>query len=271
MQPMRFNGLLLFGRGVVLTGSIKAFPSSIKKSFLLSDEGHSIMDKNGAFFDRSGITVTIENSNRISAITNSKGEFELSIDTALKSFTLFFAKPLYGTFKKYYEVSNDSLYEVQGSTWDSSRSLIKRYVEWEGGQGYHMGLKSTVTVNSLQASIVNGQLKLTCNISTPNTGETYVRLFYQRNLPFTSFSNVLKNDKTMCGTLLVHDGNNVLDFCARCCLYGASGMNSGDTVYMTAYGDSFGDNIYKDIFTNQLVMPNVNLSNHITPISFVLP
>ncbi len=247
---------------------------TLKQSIHLGDEGPNKTDKSGKLFDASGIIITIENSNPvISTTTNSKGEINLSIDTALKSFTLIYAKPLYGTFKKYYTVSNDSLYQVRTSSWDSNSSLIKRYVGWESiVEDLDMGLTSTVTVNSLQASIVNGQLKLTCNISTPNTqGETYVRLFYQRNLPFTSFATVLKNEKTMSGQLLVHNGSNVLDFCARCCLYGYSGMNSGDTVYMTAYGDSFIDNIYKDIFTNQLVMPNINLSNHIMPISFVLP
>jgi hypothetical protein len=229
-----------------------------------------LVDEANLFVDKSGMTVTVEGSNpSITATTDANGEFKLTIPCSVKSFALVYSKSAYGTFKRFFEMRGDSLFRLQGE-------FEPRETFWgTASTGYtdneSLGYKSTVTVNSLTSSMVNGKLKIVCNVSSPNiAGEKFIRFFYSKSLPNISFNNVPKIVKNMGMPIAVKNGDNVFDMCMSC-LYQCADMKSGETVYITAYGDGFYANLYTDKPTGTFMMPNVNLSNHVAPVSITLP
>lgn len=246
----------------------KANTFLFKGSVLLVDEGN-------VFKDKSGMTVTLLNSNPlISTVTDSLGEFELTIDSSLATFALAYSKPMYGTYKRFFEKRGDTLFAMTGDNYESS----PRFFSCGNGKDIlystseSLGYKSTVTVNSLQLyRAMNGKFFLKCNISSPNlTGEKFIRLFYQKNFPNISFTTVSKTTKNMGMPIPVQNGDNVIPFCTSC-FYQCADLQSGDTVYLTAYGDSFYSNLYTEKSTNEFIMPNVNTTNNPAPVSFILP
>lgn len=243
-------------KSAIESDSLKKTTFTLKGNIILYDEGQTYLPLTNS----SGMTVTVENSNPlISAVTNSSGEFELALDTSINSFTLVYTKPLYGTFKRYYEKVGANMYALS----DTGRQATEAV-------GETLAAKSTVTVNSLSASIVDNKIRLKLNASSPDAGEKFIRLFYQKNQPGISFATVPKTLQNMSPAIPVQNGNNVYDLCADC-LYQCPGLNSGDTVYLTAYGDSWLLEQYTDRATNQVVMPNVNTSNNVAPVSFIVP
>jgi hypothetical protein len=227
----------------------------LKGGVLLFDEGNG-------FVSKSGMTVSIENSSPvISAITDSSGNFTLPLDPSLHSFALVYTKPGFGTFKRYYmkDASNKIYYvdnNSQYQTEDASESL---------------GNKSTVTVNSFNASIIGDALRLTFNISSPNTsGEKYIRILYQKDLPGISINTVDKTKTNWSSLLPVTNGDNSFDICLACSTI-CAGWKAGDKIYLTAYGDSFYSNMYQDQTTSKIILPNLNPNTNVAPVHIIVP
>src|SRR5215469_6303341 len=118
--------------------SIEKVSSEIKGNVLLADES-------GNFFnDNSGMTVIVENSNPlVSTITDPRGNFNLSIDHRLTTFTLIYIKPQIGTFKRSFTKDNMGLF-----FWDGNDKLK---IDQDNED---LSEKSTVVINSFHASIV---------------------------------------------------------------------------------------------------------------------
>ncbi len=228
----------------------------LKGSVLLFDEGNSAVDK-------SGMEVSIENSNPvISTTTNASGDFVLKVDAALESFALVYSKPQFGTFKRYFTKSaSDDLYELD---WDN----VKHKTD---GTWASLGSKSTVTINSLNASIVGDKLRLTFNVISPKVnGEKYARFLFQKNLPGISINTVDKTRANWSVVWSVKNGENIMDLCLKCSAI-CDDWAKGDTIYMTAYGDSYYSNMYFDRSANALILPNLNLNSNLTSVAVVLP
>jgi hypothetical protein len=236
--------------------SIEQTQPAVKGSVLLFDEG-------GRSVDNSGMVISIENSNPlVSVTTNSSGNFVLPLDPALTSFTLVYSKPQFGTFKRYFtkDDSNKLFY------WDLNDTKFQTDQTFE-----QLGNKSTVTINSFHAAIIGDTLKITCNISSLNEpGEKYIQLLTQEGLPDLSINTV---DKTRIGwshKLPVKNGDNTFNFCLKCSAI-CNNWIRGNTIYLTAYGDSYYSNMYVDRSNNNLILPNLNAESNLTPVSVVVP
>lgn len=215
--------------------------------------------------DQSGMTVSIENSNPVVSATTVQrgmfGEFNLNIDPALQSFALVYSKPQFGTFKRYFARSTDGeLYMIEDNGTKS------KY----GGYLQYLGSESTVTINSFNVAIVNGKLRYTSNISSPDTSEKMIRVIYQKDLPDISIDNVNHHQVYWSFFLRVKNGDNVIDHCLDCSME-CAGWEKGDTIYFNAYGDAYFSNEYLDLSSKKYIRPNMNLNNKLTPVALVIP
>ena len=228
----------------------------LKAAVMLYDEGSKIIDN-------SGVRVLIENSNpEISAITDAQGNFSLPLRNVPELFTVAFEKEGVGTFKEYFKKSGADLYS-EGPNGD--------YGLITGTQTYHIGSKSSVIVNNLTAEVVNGKLKLNFNISSPNTtGEKYIRVLLQKDLPSLSLRTVSHSIKNVGSTLSVQNGNNSFEFCLSCFM-SCHAYATGDKIYITAYGDALYSNWYTDLPSGQWKFPNLNLVENNPVAWFIIP
>ena len=227
--------------------------------------GVYLFDQGEKAVDQSGMTVSIENSNPVvSAITVKQGVFggfSLNIDPALQSFALVYAKPQFGTYKRYFTRSaSGELYMIE---FDGTKSKAQGYLEI-------LGSKSTVTINSFNVAIVDGKLRYTSNISSPDTSEKMIRVIYQKDLPDISINNVDYNKVYWTFFLRVKNGDNVTDHCLACSMECAD-WKKGDTIYFNAYGDAYHPSAYTDVSSKKYILPNMNLNNKLTPVSIVIP
>ena len=224
-----------------------------------------LFDQGDRSVDQSGMTVSIENSNPVvSAVTVKYGKFggfSLPIDPALQSFALVYSKPQFGTFKRYYTRSaSGELYMIE---FNGTKNKAQGSLEY-------LGSKSTVTINSFNVAIVDGKLRYTSNISSPDTSEKMIRVIYQKDLPDISINNVDYNKVYWSFYLRVKNGDNVTDHCLACSME-CAGWKKGDTIYFNAYGDAYYPSAYTDVSSKKYILPNMNLNNNLTPVSVVIP
>ena len=230
--------------------------SELKGIVMVYDEGSKMIDNNG-------VKVLIENSNpEISAITDAQGNFSLPLKNVPELFTVAFEKEGVGTYKQYFKRSGEELY---------SKRPNGDYGLFNGTQTYQIGSKSSVIVNDLTAEVVNGKLKLNFNISSPNaTGEKYVRVLLQKDLPSLSLNTVANSIKNVGSTLTVQNGNNSFEFCMSCFM-SCHEYSTGDKIYITAYGDALYSNWYTDLQSGQWKFPNLNFVENNPVAFFVIP
>jgi hypothetical protein len=237
--------------------SQKDTSSKMDGSILLFDEGNAVQDP-------SGITVSIENTNPlISTTTDNKGNFSLPVPGTLNTFTVTYSSSYIGTFKSFYKRNASGTFSKKGLD----------NVFYEGNYNESLGYKSTVTVNSLSLSLVNDStLAVSCNISSPNTtGEKFVRLLIQKDLPGISLNTIDQTDPgTYAFYMPVTNGNNTKNFCLKCAGICRHYVRN-DNIYMTAFGESTYNNLYVDPTSGRLVFSNLNPNNNNVVASFVMP
>jgi len=228
----------------------------LKAKVILYDEGSKTIDN-------SGIKVLVENSNpEISTTTDSKGNFTLSLKSARDVFAIVFEKEGIGTYKEYFKKSGADLY---------SKQLSGDYTLLSGMQTYEVGSKSSVIVNNLSAEVINGKLKFNFDITSPNiTGEKYIRVLLQKDLPNLSLNTVSHNIRNIANTMAVQNGNNSFEFCMSCFM-SCHEYVTGDKIYITAYGDAFYSNAYTDLQSGRWKFPNLNLVENNPIAFFVIP
>ena len=220
-------------------------------------------DEGSKMIENSGIKVLIENSNpEISAITDAQGNFSLPLRNLPEFFTVAFEKEGVGTYKEYFRRAGADLY---------SKRPNGEYGLLTGTQTFQVGSKSTVIVNDLAAEVVNGKLKLNFTISSPNTtGEKYVRVLLQKDLPSLSLNTVANSIKNVGSTLSVQNGNNSFEFCMSCFM-SCHEYAPGDKIYITAYGESLYSNWYTDLQSGQWKFPNINFVENNPVAWFIIP
>ncbi|QNA43192.1 hypothetical protein [Lacibacter sediminis] len=179
-----------------------------------------------------GTSIFVENSNPlITTKANNAGEYQLLTPSTGDSLVIVWAKPGYGTYKVHIKSVNSSL----------------------GINDINLGSPSTVTVNSLSATMIGDSVKLTIDISSPNiTGEKYVRLIHRKNATGISIDSPIKADG---GIYQVQNGVNVLTIAKIA--FSNYVPHTGDIIYIRAYGDSFYGNLYSTP-SEKLVFPNLN-------------
>jgi len=236
--------------------------SSIEQPGLELKSSALLFDESGRSVDNSGMIVSVENSNPlISTATDFRGNFVLPLDPALTSFTLVYSKPQFGTFKRYFtKDGSGKLYY-----WDlNNKFQTDQTIE-------ELGNISTVTINSFHAKIIGDTLKITCNISSLNNfGEKYILILTQKDLPGISINTVDKTRINWSHKIAVKNGDNTFNFCLKCSAI-CNDWVSGNTIYLTAYGDSYYSNSYVDRSNNNLILPNLNVNSSLTPVSIVMP
>lgn len=240
--------------------AIEQTQSQLKGSLSLADEGGKFLN------DNSGVTISIENSNPLmSAVSDKDGNFVLP-DYPASTFVLVYSKPGYGTYKQYFERDNTG----KLSYWSLNE---QRFVNEDGsiGEALELGQKSAAIVSDLKARIIGDTLQISFNLSSPTPGQKAIELLAQKDLLNISFTTIDKNRYNWHGLYLAQNGDNVFNWCLKCSEL-CNDWVSGDVIYFTAYGESWYSGMYIDrLDNNNIVMPNMNTSNTVTPASVAVP
>jgi len=254
----------LLSLSILLLFTLSCKKSQVEDSTPVLLGGVVLHDEGSKIIESSGVKVSVENSNpEISAISDSKGEFSLDTRNISGEFVLVFEKQGMGIHKRFLKKSADGiLFEKKED--GSYKQLNKR-------QYYDLGIKSSVVVNSMNAAVANGKLKLTINISSSNTtGEKYIRLLLQKDLSSISINTVNKEAKNTGIIWPVQNGDNEFNICLECTTECQQYL-SGDRIYMTAYGESLYSNFYSDTRTMQWIFPNLRFQANNPITSFQMP
>jgi hypothetical protein len=244
--------------------SISCKKSQVENQNSVLDGEVTLFDEGSQKIDNSGIKISIENSDpEISTLTDSKGNFSLEAKNVRESFAIVFEKPGIGAYKRFFKKSEDRvLYEMYNDG---------VYREVNQKQYYEIGSKSTVVVNSMTADVINGTLKLNINVSSPNTtGDKYIRILLQKDLPSISINTITKVIKNVSIKYAVKNGNNEFNICLACSAE-CQGYLPGDKIYMTAYGDALYSNDYTNIHTGEWMFPNLKFVANNPVTSFQIP
>jgi hypothetical protein len=210
--------------------------ADIRGSVNLYDEGITQIDN-------SNMTVRVEGSSK-SATTDAEGDFVLS-DVTFGTLTLVYEKTGYGTFKKF------NVQHANGSTIISETPSL--------------GEKSTTSITNLEASLDGSTITIATTIEPEaSIGNTrYIRYF------FSTESDV--SDENYQAVLDAFEAQiNPYNLNLTTASLEALGFQSGQTVYVKCYGESFWSNQYDVPDLGTTVFPNLNM-NAADAVSFVVP
>ena len=256
--------LLLLGFAFLIFSCKKSNVENIEQEEPLLKKQVELFDEGIQRIDNSGITISIENSNPlVSTVTNEQGEFSLPLTHAPQVFAVVFEKEGMGSYKTYFKRGeNGDLYEMY---------IDQKYYLVNTDQPYQLGLKSTVTVNSINAEVVGNKLRMRFNISSAGgSNQKYIRLLIQKDLPGLNINNVSKSVYNVGCVLAVHDGDNLFEFHLNGFTY-CHHYVPGDKIYLSAYGDALYSNWYANQFTGQWNYPNLKFVENNPVTSFVIP
>ena len=192
------------------------------------------------------MTVRIDGTT-FSSITDSSGKYSFK-DVPLGTYTVVYEKAGYGTYKL------DTFTLAENLT-DTPTIIAAKT----------LGQLSTTTVIDMFPSIEGDFVKLVATIDPAGNGTDArgVRFFYGNdslvtNQNFYAYSGVYGAKSP-----------NVSEKIDKTDFYNM-GFNSGDTIYVKAYGDAFFSNDYIDVASGKRIFPNLN-PNTTSFKSFVLP
>jgi len=243
---MRSLFLLFIGFGFLFTASctLKNAPpqpiftsANAKGSVSLYDEGTTQLND-------SGMTVTASTADTsISVVTDTTGQFFFK-DLTYDTYNLTFEKEGYGTFKIF-----DLLHDNGSSFLTTVPSL---------------GQKSSTEVIDLTQSQFEQSILVNATLDPPatDTEPKYIRFFL-------GLTDSISDTQYMEFSQIIVANTNpvVLTFSQE--FLNGTGFDSGTTVYIRVYGDSYYSNNYEAPTSGQ-IFPNLN-PNSVTAISFIVP
>ncbi len=251
---MKYPLLALIG-AVAITACNKPSVESLKPVI-----GHiNMVDANdNAVPDNSAIIFTITYEGQAMDIPVRKdGSYELPLFRSTGLTTFSYSYPGYGTLKQFYQPSK--LDSIQRGLQDLDYSFLLPI--------------SPVQVNSLTGTMINGVIKLNCNVTIPEgPGQKYICIYHLKDNPDISFNN-LTNPISVMAPYPVTNGDNTITICTSC-LKACAYYVAGDTMYIKAFGytkSKFGYTSYFDPVENILVYPSVNKSSNSEVLRFVIP
>ena len=186
--------------------------------------------------DNSGMTISVEGSNPlIKTTTSSTGSFTLdNVPYGIR--TLIYEKEGFGTFRKpnINHVYNNGL----NTTLDTISSL---------------GQKSGTSVIAATCQPDGNDLIVEITTQPPanNSNRKYIRLFLDSKSGVSSSSYAAYTENYVVGI-------NPAEIRITAASLTKMGFNTGEQIYIRAYGDSFWSNDYIDISTGKRVFPNLN-------------
>jgi len=215
--------------------------SSISGKVKLYDDGNSNLDNND-------MTITVEGTSPLlSAKTNQNGEYSIQ-NIPFGSYTLQFNKIGYGTYKIF-----------DAALTNSSGPVVIAEVANLGQ------ISNTAIINKFSVSISETTVEIKGTVNPTGTIETpkYVRLFYSTD------ENVSNSNYTF-----YSDNNEVSDVTFNIQItkedLNTMGFETGTTVYIKAYGESYWSNSYEDPSSSKMLFPNLNSSSS-EAASFIVP
>lgn len=245
-----FNLFIIFFLILTLATGCKKEEERIPLSGKITGTIQTWDDKLVSTTDAEGFTVTITSLPNTSTTTDANGKFSFE-NLPYDQYDFSFTKSGYGTFRIY------GLTHQNNPVGLTNIPLIG------------MGRTSTTTITNLEvkSNTLNGEPGVSFNYAispAPSTSSrAFVRYFLGKtpdvsNTNYTAYSNVinfsnLSNNTGFTTTELI-----------------GMGFQSGQTVYVKLYGDSFKSNDYLDPNTGIRIFPNLNPTT-VPAVSFVIP
>lgn len=210
--------------------------ADIRGSVNLYDEGTTQIDN-------SNMTVRVEGTSK-SATTDAQGDFVLS-DVTFGTLTLVYEKSGYGTFKKF------NVQHANGNTIISEDPSL--------------GEKSTTSIANLGATVEGSTITIaaTTEPEASSGNPRYIRYFF-------STESDVSGDNYQAVLDVIQAQANPYNLNLTTASLEALGFQSGQTVYVKCYGESFYSNQYEDPDLSTTVFPNLNM-NSADAVSFVVP
>ncbi len=203
---------------------------------------------------REGVSVEVEGSSPvIRVVTNDEGNFLLPQLDASKDLVVTFSKPGFGTHKEY--LSQSTIAQLNAGK--PQISGIIREV-------------SPVVVKSLSATTGGSDtVQLVVNVSFPQTNAPKYIRFIMSTEPDVSLLKVTSLLKNVSSHFEVKNGANAITFTKsglkKC------GYESGDKVYLKAYGGTANTPNYVELPSNRIVLTSMNPVSEADVISFSIP
>ena len=202
----------------------------------------NLYDEGTTEIDNSNMTVSVEGTSK-SATTDAEGDFVLT-DVTFGTHTLVYEKTGYGTFKKY------GIDHTNGNTVVTENPSL--------------GEMSTTSITNLTISEQNNTITVVTTVDPEaNIGNPrYIRYFFSTDSDVSNenYDAVLDTFKAEINPYNLNLTTTSLE---------ALGFQTGQTVYVKCYGESFWSNQY-DNPDGTTVFPNLNM-NAAEAVSFVVP
>lgn len=207
----------------------------------------ALFDDGTAGVDNSGMTVTVDGSSpAVSAQTNSDGDFTID-KVPFGTYSLSFTKTDFGAYK-YFDVTLTE----SGSNYSITGTL-------------DLGQRSDLTVSNFTVYISHGNIDYIGDVDPAGTVDIpkYVRIFYSSNV------NVSNSNYSYYSEAYQVVGNDFEIPITKEKLI-EEGFESGSTVYLKIYGESYWNNSYEDPSIGKIVFPNLS-PNSPDAVSFIVP
>lgn len=228
---------------IIGSANCKIFPENeppplqdILGSVILYDENDSILDP-------SGMSIRIEEYGlEHPVLTDQQGDFVLP-SIPLGDWTIVYEKAGYGTFKYLFYHYSDSPEEIIDTP--------------------SLGKLSTTTITQVEARLDGSDYIVSVITNPPGDGTNprYIRFFLDE-------SNMVSEENNTYFSDVITANSNPFEFTISQSELINIGFNTGTTVFLRVYGDSFKSNNYIDFYTYNMIFPNLNSSTQ-PAISFV--
>ena len=206
--------------------------------------------------DNSMINVSLQNGSETIAVSAKKdGSFLLPDFEPADLIDITYSYEGYGTMHQYFTKQEFTAIK------NGERSI----------QSVTLSKISTVVVNSISATEEGTTLKVKCNVSFDElkTTDAAVRFVVKKDdKAAASYDNCTSvNDLTT--SFRVVNGDNNFEICMSCMT--ECGHESGDLLFLKAYGDTPYPNMYNNPLTGKIVVPGLNTNSKAEAISFIVP